>query len=41
LVFGVLGAGTPGVGQRLGGVQLGGAGGGRRVAFAGGISATC
>src|SRR6266498_2731531 len=39
LVFGVLGAGAPGVGQGLGGGQLGGAGGGRRVAFAGGVGA--
>ena len=39
LVFGVLGAGAPGVGQGLDGVQLGGAGGGRRVAFAGGVGA--
>src|ERR1700687_5744825 len=39
LLFGVLGAGAPGVGQGLEGVQLGGAGGGRRVAFAGGVGA--
>jgi hypothetical protein len=39
LLFGVLGAGTPGVGQRLEGVQLSGARGGRRVAFPGGVSA--
>src|SRR5271166_5778018 len=39
LVFGVLGAGAPGVGQGLDGVQLGGAGGGRRVAFTGGVGA--
>jgi hypothetical protein len=39
LLFGVLGAGAPGVGQGLEGVQLGGAGGGRRVAFATGIGA--
>jgi hypothetical protein len=39
LLLGVLGAGAPGVGQRLDGVQLGGAGGGRRVAFAGGVGA--
>jgi hypothetical protein len=39
LLLGVLGAGAPGVGQSLDGVQLGGAGGGRRVAFAGGVGA--
>ena len=39
LLFGVLSAGTPGVGQGLDGVQLGGARGGRRVAFAGGVGA--
>ncbi len=39
LLFGVLGAGAPGVGQGLEGVQLGGAGGGRGVAFAGGVGA--
>jgi hypothetical protein len=39
LLLGVLGAGAPGVGQGLDGVQLGGAGGGRRVAFAGGVGA--
>ena len=39
LLFGVLGAGTPGIGQGLDGVQLSGAGGGRRVAFAGGVGA--
>ena len=39
LLFGVLGAGPPGIGQGLGGVQPGGAGGGRRVAFAGGVGA--
>ena len=39
LLFGVLGAGTPGVGEGLDGVQLGGAGGGLGVAFAGGVSA--
>jgi hypothetical protein len=39
LLFGVLGAGTPGIGQGLEGVQLGGARGGRRVAFAGGVGA--
>jgi hypothetical protein len=39
LVFGVLGAGAPGVGEGLDGVQLGGAGGGLGVAFAGGVGA--
>jgi hypothetical protein len=39
LLFGVLGAGAPGVGQGLEGVQLSGAGGGRRVAFPGGVGA--
>ena len=39
LLFGVLGAGAPGVGQGLEGVQLGGAGGGLGVAFAGGVGA--
>jgi hypothetical protein len=39
LVLGVLGTGAPGVGQGLGGGQLGGAGGGRRAAFAGGVGA--
>ena len=37
LLFGVLGADAPGVGQGLEGVQLGGAGGGLGVAFAGGV----
>ena len=37
LLFGMLGAGAPGVGQSLDGVQLGGAGGGLGVAFAGGV----
>src|SRR5216683_114436 len=39
LLFGVPGAGAPGVGQGLDGVQLGGAGGGLGVAFAGGVGA--
>src|SRR5712691_2249112 len=39
LLLGVLGAGAPGVGQSLDGVQLGGAGGGLGVAFAGGVGA--
>ena len=39
LLFGVLGAGTPGIGQGLDGVQLSGAGGGLGVAFAGGVGA--
>jgi hypothetical protein len=39
LLFGVLGAGAPRVGQGLEGVQLGGAGGGLGVAFAGGVGA--
>ena len=39
LLLGVLGAGAPGVSEGLEGVQLGGAGGGRRVAFAGGVGA--
>ena len=39
LLLGVLGAGAPGVGQGLDGVQLGGAGGGLGVAFAGGVGA--
>ena len=39
LLFGVLGAGTPGIGQGLEGVQLSGAGGGLGVAFAGGVGA--
>src|SRR6266496_6184790 len=39
LVLGVLGAGAPGAGQGLDGVQLGGAGGGLGVAFAGGVGA--
>ncbi|HUL24151.1 MAG TPA: hypothetical protein VLW44_00065, partial [Streptosporangiaceae bacterium] len=39
LGFGVLGAGVPGVGEGLDGVQLGGAGGGLGVALAGGVGA--
>jgi hypothetical protein len=39
LLLGVLGPGAPGVGQGLEGVQLGGAGGGLGVAFAGGVGA--
>ena len=39
LLLGVLGAGAPGVSEGLDGVQLGGAGGGLGVAFAGGVGA--
>ena len=39
LLLGVLGAGLPGVGESLDRVDLGGAGGGLGVAFAGGVGA--
>jgi hypothetical protein len=38
LLFGVLGAGLPGAGESLAGVDLGGAGCGLGVAFAGGVA---